>query len=141
MSQETLKMTYHAYFYSIMTYELFWGNSSYSNIVFKLQKRVIRNIMGARTIDSCREYFKSLKILPLYSQYILPLLLFIITNKNQFAVNSEIHNINTRNKSNFHQQPSFLTSYQKCTYYFDIKVFNCLPNHMKILAHSTKQFK
>jgi hypothetical protein len=142
MSQETLKMIHHAYFHSIITYGIvFWGNSSYSNNVFKLQKRVVRIIMGTRTRDSCREYFRSLKFLLLYSQYILSLVLFIITNKNQFAVTSEIHNINTRNKSHIHQPLSLLTSYQKGTYYFGIKVFSCLPNHIKTLSHNMKQFK
>jgi hypothetical protein len=37
MSQETLKMVYHAYFHSIMNYGLiFWGNSSHSVNIFKI---------------------------------------------------------------------------------------------------------
>jgi hypothetical protein len=42
-----------------------------------------------------REYFRDLKILPLQSQYIYSLSLFVINNKHHFKVNSEIHNINT----------------------------------------------
>jgi DNA integrity scanning protein DisA with diadenylate cyclase activity len=34
------------------------GNSSHSENIFKLQKRIIRIIMGARPRDSCRELFK-----------------------------------------------------------------------------------
>jgi len=82
-----------------MTYGLtFWGNSHHSNIIFRLRKRIIRIIVGLRGRDSCREYFKKLRILPLQSQYILSLLLFVIDNGNYFKVNSEIHNINTRKK-------------------------------------------
>jgi IS1 family transposase len=68
-----------------------------------LQKRIIRIIMGARTTDSCRQIFKLLKLLPLQSQYILSLVIFMVNIKNQFKVNSEIHSINTRNNSNLFQ--------------------------------------
>ena len=86
-----------------MTYGLiFWRNSHHSNVIFRLQKRVIRIIVGMRGKDSCREHFENLKILPLQSQYTLSLLLFVIDNEYYFKVNSEIHNINIRNKSNLH---------------------------------------
>ena len=78
LSQDSLRMVYYSYFHSIMTYGLiFWGNSHYSSIIFRLQKRIIRIIVGIKGRDSCREYFKKLKILPLQCQYILSLLLFV----------------------------------------------------------------
>ena len=81
LSQDSLKIVYYSYFHSIMTYGLiFWGNSHYSNIIFRLQKRIIRIIVGIRGRDSCREHFNKLKILPLQSQYILSLLLFVVDN-------------------------------------------------------------
>jgi hypothetical protein len=138
LSQELLKMVYYSYFHSIMMYG--WGNSYYSNTIFRLQKRTIRIIVGITDRDSCREHFKKLKILPLKSQYILSLSLFVINNKNYFKVNSEIHNINTRTKSKLHQPLSHLSTYQKGTYYFGIKVFNSLPAQIKDLSHNTKQF-
>jgi len=50
MSQDSLQMVYYSHFQSIMTYEIiFWGNSSYSLNIFRLQKRIIRNIMDARS--------------------------------------------------------------------------------------------
>jgi len=62
-----------------MTYGLiFWGNSHCSNTIFRMQKRAIRVIMGLRSRDSCREHFNKLKILPLRSQYIQLLLLFVV---------------------------------------------------------------
>jgi len=88
-----------------MTYWIILGgNSHYSNTIFRLQKRIIRIIVGLRSRDSCREHFKKLKILPLQSQYILSLLLFVVGNRSYFKENSDIHNINTRTKSNLHQQ-------------------------------------
>jgi len=119
----------------------FWGNSHYSNIIFRLQKRIIRIIVGIRGRDSCREHFKKLKILPLQSQYILSLLLFVVDNGDYFKVNSEIHNINTWNKLNLHPPISNLSVYQKGTHYSGIKVFNSLPSQIKDLSHNRNQFK
>ena len=121
LSLDSLKMVHYSYFHSVMTYGLtFWGNSHHSNIIFRLQKRIIRIIVGIRGRDSCREHFKNLKILPLQSQFILSLLLFVIDNGDYFKVNSKIHNINTRNKSNLHLPVSNLSVYQKGTYYTGI---------------------
>jgi hypothetical protein len=78
LSQDSLKMLYYSYFHSVITYGLiFWGNSHYSNIIFRLKKkRIIGIIAGIRGRDSCREHFKKLKILPLQSQYTLITLAF-----------------------------------------------------------------
>ena len=54
--------------------------------------------------------------LPLPSQYILSLLLFMIRNKNQNLVNSEVYHIDTRQHANFHQPSVHLTKYQKGAY-------------------------
>jgi hypothetical protein len=85
MSQETLEMVYCAYFNSIVNYGLiFWGNSSHSLKMFKIHKIVIGIITGCTSRDSCRDLFKNLKILPLQSQYMISLLLFVVDNKNKF---------------------------------------------------------
>jgi hypothetical protein len=142
MSQETLKMVYHAYFLSIMNYGLiFWGNSSHSVNIFKLQKNIIRIITGCRSRDSCRELFKKLRILPLQSQYILSLLLFVVYNNDKFKLNSEVYNMNTRQKYNFHLPSSNLSVYQNGVYFTGIKVFNNLPQNIKNLGNDTKKFK
>ena len=142
LSQDSLRMVYFSYFHSIMTCGLiFWGNSHYSSTVFRLQKWIIRIIVRIRGRESCREHFKKLKILPLQSQYILSLLLFVINNRDYFMVNSEIHNINTRTKSNLHQPISNSSTYQKGTYDSGIKVFSSLLTQIKDLSHNRKQFK
>jgi len=141
LSQDSLKMVYYSYFHSVMTYGLiFCGNSRHSNI-FRLQKRIVRIIVGIRGRDSCREHFKNVKMLPLQSQYILSLMLFVINNGNYFKVNSGIHNVNTRNKSNLHLPISNLSVYQKGTYYTGIRLFTCQPSQIKDLSHNRNQFK
>jgi len=113
----TLKIIYFSYFHSVMTYGLlFWGNSPDSIKIFRLQKKIIRIMMDCRNGDSCRKFFFNLEILPLPSQYIFPLLLFMIRNKNQFLVNSEIYHIDTRQHANFHRPSAYVTGYQKGVY-------------------------
>jgi hypothetical protein len=80
-------MIYFSSVYSIISYGIFFrGNSSYSNNIFKLQKRVIRIMMNAGNGQSCRELFKKLNI-PLHSRYILSLLLFVVKHLNMFKLN------------------------------------------------------
>ena len=135
-------MVYYSYFHSIMTYGLiFWGNSHYSNIIFRLQKRIIRTMVGIRSRDSCRDHFKKLKILPLKSQYLLSLLLFVVDNGDLFKVNTTIHDFNTRTKLNLHRPISNLSVHQNGTYYSGIRVFNSLPAQIKTVSHNRKQFK
>jgi hypothetical protein len=47
-------------------------------IVFKLQKRVIRIMMGCGYRETCRDLFKEFNILPLKSQYIFSLMMFVV---------------------------------------------------------------
>ena len=100
----------------------------------------IRIMMGCRSRDSCRKLF-NLEILPLPSQYILCLLFFTITNKNQSQVNSEIHQTNTRQHANLHQPSVNATKYQKGVHCIGVKVFNMLPFYIKADSDDIKKFK
>jgi len=123
MSPETLRIMYFEYIHSIMSYGvIFVRNQPYSDKIFKIQKRVIR-ITNSRMRDSCRELFKRLEILPLYSQYIFSISLFVIKNKHLFRTNNQIHSIHTRFKTNLHPPTANLTKFQKAVYYSAIKFF------------------
>jgi hypothetical protein len=125
LSQVILLMSYFAYFHSIMSYGfIFWGNSSYGNRIFKLQKRVIRIITGVGNRDSCRELFKNVKILTLVSQYIYSLVIFIIENRDYHTCNYDIHNRNSRQGTNLHEPIVSLSLYQKGSINMGIKIFN-----------------
>jgi hypothetical protein len=79
ISANTLKIIYYSYFYSVMTYGLFfWGNSSHADMVFKLQKRVIRLMMGCGYRESCKDLLKELYILPLKSFFLSFFLSFLV---------------------------------------------------------------
>jgi hypothetical protein len=74
---------YHSYFNSIINYGLpFWGNSPQNLKIFRIQKSIIRIMLERRRRDSCRNLFRELEILPLASQYILSLMLFVAKNRN-----------------------------------------------------------
>ena len=86
--------------------------------------------MGYGNRESCRILFKKLIILPLMSQYIISLLVFVVNN-SQFLINSEINYMNTRCSSILHLCLANLDVYQKGVYYSGIKIFNNLPLNIK----------
>jgi len=120
---------------------IFWGNSAYSCNIFKIQKRIIGIILNARNRDSCRQLFKNLKTLPLKSQYIFSLLLFVAKNRDLYESNSENHNINIRFSSDLHTATVNLTTFQKGPFYFGIKIFNHFPTSIKNTSHDISQFR
>lgn len=103
MSHKTLLSIYCSLIQTVMNYWIiFWGNSYHNPKLFRMQKTVIRIIMFCGIRDSCWNLFKKLKILPLMPKYILSLLIFLVNNRDQFLIYSEIQNINTRHISNLH---------------------------------------
>jgi hypothetical protein len=97
MSVSSLKVIYYAFFYLVMSYGIIiWGNSSHSSIIFRIPKKAIRIMEGCGNRVLCRNLFKKLQILPLTSQYISSLLMFVVQNKNFFSTNNENHNLDTR---------------------------------------------
>jgi len=107
----------------------------------KSKKRVIRIITSSRMRDSCRELFKKLEILPLYSQYIFSISISVIKNKHLFYTNNQIHIIHTRFKTNLHPPTANLTKFQKAVYYSAIKISNNLPHNIKGLANDILPFQ
>jgi hypothetical protein len=97
--------------------------------------------MKARNKDSCRPLFRLLNILPFYSQYILSMSIFVVTNWDIFMLNSDIHNIHTRHGSDLHYLAYNLTKAQKAVSYSGIKVFNNLPHNIKSLSNNPNKFK
>jgi hypothetical protein len=132
-------MIYNSLFHAVMNYGItFWGNSSHSIQVFKMQKKAIRIIMGCGNKESCRNLFRELNISPLMSQYILSLLKFVSNNREQYFANFEIHNINTRH---LHLPRTHLSIYEKVVYYSGIKIYNSLPRNIKTHIDNPKTFK
>jgi hypothetical protein len=93
-------------------------------------------------------YLKKLDILPLQSQYILPLALFVIKNIETFTPNSDIHTKNTRNKSNLYLPQTRLVKYQKVYILLELKfsitypqkLRNCLVIQINLKENSRNSF-
>jgi hypothetical protein len=135
-------MIYYSLFYYVLAYGiLFWGISSSSDKLSKLQIRVVRIMTGHGNRTSCRDLFKKLEILPPKSQYIFSILIFVVKNKKLFTANYDSHNVKTRQCENLHFPHSQLTLYQNGIYFTGIKIFNKLPSYLKELVGSPKKFK
>jgi hypothetical protein len=115
--QTTLWTIYYAYIHSILSYGIiFGGNSSNVNKLFILQKKTVRILSNTGTRESCREAFKNMEIMTLYSQYIYSLILFTVDNTHLFTPNNKIHKYTTRNNSNLHLPTINLTKFYKGPY-------------------------
>jgi len=133
-SPEVLRMVYLSCFHSIMSYSIIWGNSHHSINIFKIQKIIIRIVTNSNRRDTSRPLFNQLRILPLPSQYIFSLLLFVVTNKKLFLINSQIHDINTRHNNNLHLPLKGLALVQKGVAYSGCKIYN---HHHKLKIFRT----
>jgi hypothetical protein len=125
LSQESLRIVYFSYFHSIITHGLVSGGNSYhSNTVFKLQKRIIRIMVGI-TGRVMQRIFQEIKnTATAGSIYIYIYILTLI-----------------RNNLDLHYPQSHLSMYQTSAYCTGIKVFSRLPVPIKQLFRDTKQFK
>jgi hypothetical protein len=142
MQINTLKTVYYSNFSAIITYGLpFWGNSSHSIKIIKMQKRIIRIMMGYRNRVSCRSLLNRLEILPFMPQYILSLMLFVVNNKHLFILNSENHTKSTRQLNKLYHPTTNLTAYQRGVHYMGIKIFNNLPPYIKDIPNNVKKFE
>ena len=79
--------------------------------------------------------------IPIYSQYIFSISIFVLKNKHLFYTNNQTHSIHTRFKTNLHPPTANLTKFQKAVYYSVIKMFNNLPHNIKDLANDILLFR
>jgi hypothetical protein len=139
MTQETLKMIYFSCVHSVIEYGIiFWCHSTNSASLFRMQKWIIRVIMNVKTRDSCRELFKNLNILPMYSQYMYSLILFVVNNEDQYKSNHGIHCFNTRQSASLNLSTSRLTVFHTGPYYSGIRAYNHIPPSVKGLSNEMK---
>ena len=130
----TLKSVYYAHFQSVLMYGIeFWGQAPQYllNRVFKLQKQAIRILAGAGPIDSCKELFGDLKILPLAALYVSQILLFFKKYPHYMDHAKPTHNYGTRHKDNYVFSKHKTQAFEKGAMYAGQIFYNKLPNHVK----------
>jgi hypothetical protein len=89
--------------------------------------------MNSGKKGSCRNLLKNY-VFFLLSQYILSLLMFVVTNKDLFKTNSDIHSFNRRFNHDLHIPVANLAVFQKAAWYSGIKVYDHLPQTLKQLS-------
>jgi hypothetical protein len=142
MSLDVLRSTYFLYAHSIISYGIiFSGELIHSEEIFKIQKRIIRINMNLSKNASCQQLSEELNILPLQSQYIFSICLFVTKNKDQFLSNSQVHKIHTRQTSDLYVPAANLAIYQKGVYYSGIKIYSHLTTAIKDLPGNKNKFK
>jgi hypothetical protein len=138
VSQDTLKKYI---LHSLLSYGIiFWGNSPYAKKIFIIQKKSIRIITNSKPRDSCKQLFKNLKIMTMYSQYIYSLILHTVNNKHLYTLNSEIHKYRTSYNNDLHLPIANLTKYTEGPCFSAIKMYNHLPEYIKSLSSDQKCF-
>jgi len=90
---------------------------------------------------SCRGLFKKFQILHLKSQYMLPLLMFVVQNRILFLTNTENFNLDTRQRNNLYLPQAYLTIYQKGAYYSGINFLIIYLRRLRMLMAARKNLK
>jgi hypothetical protein len=104
--------------------ELYFGGTRRTVLKFlDYKKRQLESWKDVGIESRVEILFQKLDILPLTSQYVLSLLMFVVQNKNFFLTNNENHNIDTRQRNNLYLPQANLTIYQLGAYCLGIKFF------------------
>ena len=119
-SENDLLLLYSLSF-NVWNYFLGQLSTVHSQHIFKIQKRMIRLITNLGVKDSCRYAFKELVILPLYSQYLYSLLMFVAKNRDLFKANTNFHSIGTRHKNDLHLPSAQLKVFQKGVFFEELR--------------------
>lgn len=125
---------YYSEIYSRITYGVvFWGSSVLAHDVFIAQKRVLRCLVNIKSYESCRSHFQRLAILPLPSIYIMELLCYIFNNQPTLLKHCDIHKYDTRAKNKYKEPLNRLEMTKRSPTSMGIKLFNLLPNKLKLI--------
>jgi hypothetical protein len=117
------------------------GQQHYTYTPKRMINKAIRAMLGYGNTVSCRNIFKELGILPLASQYLFSLLLFVSYNKALSSSNIDSHTIATRQSQDVYLPQANLTVYQKGVYYAGIKMYNKISTEIKSAFSNLKGSK
>lgn len=135
INKDTLLSVYYGLFHSHLNYGvILWGNSSYSQRVFILQKRTIRILADAPLLEHCKPLFIKLKIMSLPNLYIYNSILETHSKRSQLQTYSDIHSYNTRYKGNLYIPKHRLSKSKNNS--LDFNLYNKLPSDWKILNYT-----
>ena len=141
VSRQTLLSLYYAKCYALIRFGIiFWDAPHVSVNTFRIQKKIVRTIFNISPRSSCKDVFKSQKILTVPCLYIYKSLIFTTKNSNLFTCTTHIHKFHTRqNRNIFVERHNFATT-QSSAYSLCIRLYNKLPNYLKSIE-SINKFK
>ena len=129
--QKALINMYYSLAYSHISFSiLYWGLATDRDRVFICQKKLIRLIFNLKPGETCKESFKTNKLLTTPSIYIYKCLCFVKKNLQFFDKVSSHHNHATRSSDLL--IPAHKSAlYEKSPNYYCIKLYNSLPLELK----------
>ena len=131
--RDTLLIVYYGLFQSILKYGILcWGAASDASIkrVLVVQKRAIRCIAKLQSRESCRDAFKSLKILTVPGVFILESVMWVLEKKTFPRVGeTAVHS--TRQKFDFDIPRYRLNTTKNSAAYTGALIYNSLPVDLK----------
>lgn len=146
---QTALVTYYAYAQAWLSYGvMLWGNSTDSQTIFILQKKLIRIITNIEQTDSCKPHFRKHLILTLPCLYILELCKFVRKHPDFYTTCEETQTKYTfrHNKNKINIPQSRLKMHSTSPLVMSIKMYNKLPNDIRevtktnIFINKLKQF-
>jgi len=98
---DTRRMIYLGLFQGIVMYGVcFWGNSSYSAKILRIQKRAIRIICRTDNREPCKPLFVQLKVMTVPALYVYSVLSYVKQNVLEFKKVCDNSSKNTRQREN-----------------------------------------
>jgi hypothetical protein len=102
-----------------------------STQLFRLQKRVIRFMVGVNSRTPWKQLFKDNNILTLASLYILKVIWYIKRYCQSLELNADLHKYDTRRKIDIHVQSSRTDKNKWSVISMGTKLYNKLPSYIK----------
>lgn len=134
VSNKVLRTAYHSVFHSHLSYGLIaWGHSTGMGRVFGLQRKALRVLSQLGFRDDCRQAYIDQGILTVPSQYILENLKYIKQNKSCYRSHQDNHSYDTRHGRSLIPAYWRLKRCRDGPGYWAIRMFNVLPEHIKVL--------
>lgn len=134
LSEENCLTAYHGFVASTLRYGIiFWGNSTDREIILRAQKRCIRAMCKLKSRDSCKPYFKNLRLLTVPSLYIFEAAVFVKLNPGYFVQVSTVRYNHVRTQyRNMLSLPKCNTAlFKKSVFYMAPLIYNKVPNNIK----------
>lgn len=132
---DTLIMLYYAYIHSHIQFGLqVYGGTSHSNLerILIAQKKAIRIMLKLKNYESCREKFRELKILTVFSLYVFQVIKYAKFNESKFHKHNQKHSHYTRNNDKFAIESHRTELFTKLPSQIGTKLLNSLPGDIRM---------